>query len=109
MEHDDDDEKAGALEGVRFIRSHSIVLGAMALDLFAVLFGGAVALLPAIAETRLGAGAIGLGLLRAAYGVGAAIVTVCLAFRPLRRRVGRTLFDRGHDLRCRHDRARRHP
>ncbi|HEY3834713.1 MAG TPA: MFS transporter, partial [Acidimicrobiia bacterium] len=95
VEHDadeTDDGKAGALEGVRFIRSHSIVLGAMALDLFAVLFGGAVALLPAIAETRLGAGAVGLGLLRAAYGIGAALVTACLAFRPVRRRVGRTLL-----------------
>jgi MFS family permease len=88
----DGDGKAAAFEGVRFIRSHSIVLGAMALDLFAVLFGGAVALLPAIAETRLGAGAIGLGLLRAAYGVGAAAVTAWLAFRPVRRRVGRTLL-----------------
>jgi hypothetical protein len=81
-----------ALDGIRFIRSHGLVLGAMSLDLFAVLFGGAVALLPAIAETRLGAGAIGLGILRSAYGIGAGLVTAWLAIRPLRRHVGRRLL-----------------
>jgi MFS family permease len=83
---------AGALEGVRFIRRHAVVLGAMSLDLFAVLFGGAIALLPAIAETRLGVGAVGLGLLRSAYGLGAAVVTLWLAFRPVTRHVGRNLL-----------------
>ncbi len=94
-DHDGDGsrkETAAAMEGVRFIRSHGIVLGALSLDLFAVLFGGAIALLPAIAETRLGAGAIGLGMLRAAYGLGAAIVTAWLAVRPLGRHVGRNLL-----------------
>lgn len=81
-----------ALEGLRFIRRHQVVLGAISLDLFAVLFGGAVALLPAIAEDRLGVDAVGLGWLRAAGGIGAAMVTLCLAVRPLRRHVGRVLL-----------------
>jgi MFS family permease len=81
-----------AAEGVRFVRSQPILLGAISLDLFAVLFGGAVALLPAIAETRLGAGAVGLGVLRAAVGIGAGTVTLFLTVRPLARRVGRTLL-----------------
>jgi hypothetical protein len=81
-----------ALEGLRFIRRTPILLGAISLDLFAVLFGGAVALLPAIAEDRLGVGAVGLGWLRAAGGIGASITAVVLAVRPLRRRVGRWLL-----------------
>jgi predicted MFS family arabinose efflux permease len=81
-----------AVEGVRFVRSQPILLGAISLDLFAVLFGGAVALLPAIAENRLGVGAVGLGLLRAAIGIGAGAVTLFLVVRPVKRRVGRTLL-----------------
>jgi hypothetical protein len=67
-------------------------LGAISLDLFAVLFGGAIALLPAIAEDRLGVGAVGFGWLRAAGGIGAAAVMLRLAIRPLTRNIGRTLF-----------------
>jgi len=81
-----------AVEGLRFVRSQPILLGAISLDLFAVLFGGAIALLPAIAEDRLHVGAVGLGWLRASIGIGAGIVTVWLAFRPVSRRVGRTLL-----------------
>jgi predicted MFS family arabinose efflux permease len=81
-----------ALEGFRFIRGHQVLLGAISLDLFAVLFGGAVALLPAIAEERLGVGAVGLGWLRAAGGIGAGLTTLVLAVRPVRRRIGRTLL-----------------
>lgn len=81
-----------ALEGFRFIRTQPIMLGAISLDLFGVLFGGAVALLPAIADTRLHTGAIGLGWLRAAIGIGAFTVTTVLAFRPVQRKVGRTLL-----------------
>lgn len=81
-----------AVEGFRFIRRVPVLLGAVSLDLFAVLFGGAVALLPAVATDRLGVGAVGLGWLRAAAGLGAAAVTLTLAVRPLRRRVGPTLF-----------------
>ena len=81
-----------ALEGVRLIRDQPVLLGAISLDLFAVLFGGAVALLPAIAEDRLGVDAVGLGWLRAAGGIGAGIVTLGLVARPIRRRVGKVLL-----------------
>lgn len=81
-----------AMEGLRYIRRSPILFGAISLDLFAVLFGGAVALLPAIAEDRLGAGSVGLGWLRAAGGIGAAIVTLVIARRPITRKVGPTLF-----------------
>lgn len=77
-----------AMEGFRFIRGHPVLLGAITLDLMAVLFGGAIALLPAIAEDRLGVGAVGLGWLRAATGIGAAIMTIGLAIRPVRRHIG---------------------
>ncbi len=81
-----------AVEGLRYVRQAPIVGGAIVLDLFAVLLGGAVALLPAIATDRLGVDAIGLGYLRAAVGVGAGAITLGLAFRPVRRRVGRVLL-----------------
>ena len=83
---------AHAMEGLRFIRRRQVLLGAITLDMFAVLFGGAVALLPAIAEDRLHVGSIGYGWLRAAPGIGAVIVTALLAVRPVRRRVGVTLL-----------------
>jgi hypothetical protein len=81
-----------AVEGLRFVRGHPILLGAISLDLFAVLFGGAVALLPAIAEDRLGVGAVGLGWLRAATGLGAGVVALYLTVRPVSRRIGHTLL-----------------
>ncbi len=81
-----------AVEGLRFVKSQPIVLGAISLDLFAVLFGGAVALLPTLAATRLHVGAVGVGWLRAAGGMGAATVTACLAVKPIQRRVGRNLL-----------------
>ena len=81
-----------AVEGLRFVRSRPILFGAISLDLFAVLFGGAIALLPAIAEDRLGVGAVGLGWLRAAVGIGAGLVTIFLAWKPVSHRVGRTLL-----------------
>jgi MFS family permease len=81
-----------AFEGLRFVRSQPALLGAISLDLFAVLFGGAVALLPAIAKDRLGVGVIGLGWLRAAAGIGAATTTLALAVRPLTRHVGAILL-----------------
>jgi len=81
-----------AFEGLRFIRRSPILFGAMSLDLFAVLFGGAVALLPAIAEDRLGVGAVGLGWLRAGVGIGASVVAVTLSIRPLQHRLGRILL-----------------
>ena len=81
-----------ALEGLRFVRRTPLLLGTISLDLFAVLFGGAVALLPAIAEERLGVGAVGLGWLRAAGGIGAGVTTLILAARPIGRRVGKVLL-----------------
>lgn len=79
-------------EGFRVIRRNPALLGAISLDLFAVLFGGAVALLPAIATNQLHVGAVGLGWLRAAGGIGAALVTVVVSARPIRRRVGPIMF-----------------
>ncbi|NNF55189.1 MAG: MFS transporter [Acidimicrobiales bacterium] len=81
-----------AIEGFRFIRKTPVLGAAISLDLFAVLFGGAVALLPAIADERLGVDAVGLGWLRAAISIGAASVTLTLAARPLSRRVGPILL-----------------
>jgi MFS family permease len=81
-----------AVEGLRFVRSQPVLLGAISLDLFAVLFGGAVALLPAIAQDRLGVGAVGLGWLRAATGIGAGAVSLFLTVRPVSRRIGRRLL-----------------
>ncbi len=81
-----------ALEGLHFVRHTPIVLAAISLDLFAVLFGGAIALIPAVAEERLGVGDIAYGWLRAAPGIGAALMAVMLAVRPVRRRVGPTLL-----------------
>ena len=80
------------LEGLRFVRSRPIVLGAISLDLFAVLFGGATALLPAYAHDVLAAGPTGLGLLRTAPGAGAALCSILLAFYPIRRKVGAWMF-----------------
>ena len=83
---------AGLLSGITFVRGSRPVLGAISLDLFAVLFGGATALLPAFASDVLHVGPTGLGLLRAAPAVGAAIVGAFLAARPIRAGVGRWLF-----------------
>lgn len=79
-------------EGLHFIRRTPILLAAISLDLFAVLFGGAIALLPAIAETRLHVGDVAYGWLRASAGIGAASMAGFLAIRPLRRNIGRILF-----------------
>lgn len=80
------------LEGLRFVRSKPVVLGAISLDLFAVLFGGAVAMLPAYARDVLHVGPTGLGLLRTAPGAGAALCAIFLAFTPILRHVGRWMF-----------------
>ena len=81
-----------AMEGFHFIRQTPILLAVISLDLFAVLFGGAVALLPVIAEEQLHVGDVAYGWLRAAGGIGAAIMAIFLAFRPVRRKVGRILL-----------------
>ncbi len=81
-----------ALEGLRFVRRTPVVLGTISLDLFAVLFGGAIALIPVVASERLGVGDIAYGWLRAAPGIGAATMALVLAARPITRRVGPTLL-----------------
>jgi MFS family permease len=80
------------LEGLRFVWKKKVILGAVSLDLFAVLFGGAVALLPAYAQDVLHVGPDGFGWLRAAPGIGAAIVAMALAWRPIKRHVGAQMF-----------------
>jgi MFS family permease len=78
--------------GLDYIWNKKIILGAISLDLFAVMLGGAVALLPVYAREILHTGPWGLGLLRTAPGVGAAVMAVALAHRPLRGKSGPTLF-----------------
>jgi len=76
------------LAGLHYIWTHKAILGSISLDLFAVLLGGSVALLPVYAREILHTGPWGLGLLRSAPGAGATIMALLLAYRPLRRRVG---------------------
>lgn len=80
------------LNGLRFVYRTKLVLGAISLDLFAVLLGGAVALLPVYAREILNIGPRGLGILRAAPGVGAVITAIILAHWPLSRRAGLKMF-----------------
>jgi MFS family permease len=80
------------LEGLRYIWREKLILGAISLDLFAVLLGGAVALLPVYAKDILHAGATGLGILRAAPGCGAIAMAVLVANRPIARKAGRTML-----------------
>ncbi len=79
-------------EGIRFVRTRPVVLGAISLDLFAVLLGGAVALLPAFARDILHVGPVGLGILRSAPAVGAALTAMAFGRRPLERHTGRMMF-----------------
>ena len=80
------------LAGVAFVWQHKVLLGATSLDLFAVLLGGATALLPIFARDILHTGPVGLGLLRAAPAVGALAMSLALMRWPLRRRVGQRLL-----------------
>jgi MFS family permease len=80
------------LAGFRYIWTHKVVLGSISLDLFAVLLGGAVALLPVYAKEVLHTGPWGLGLLRSAPGIGAGVMALLIAFRPIRRRAGATML-----------------
>ena len=79
-------------EGVRFVQHRPVILGAISLDLFAVLLGGATALLPVYARDILQVGPMGLGFLRAAPAVGAFTMAFALGRRPLQRHVGATMF-----------------
>jgi MFS family permease len=78
--------------GLRFVRGHRLLLGAMSLDLLAVLFGGVVALLPAFAKDVLHAGPEALGLLRSAPAIGAVTTAAFLSARPITQRAGTTML-----------------
>ncbi len=78
--------------GLRFVFDNKIILGAISLDLFAVLFGGAVALLPIFADEVLNVGKIGLGFLRAAPGIGALLTALYLTYNPIRNSMGSILL-----------------
>jgi MFS family permease len=78
--------------GARFVRRTPVLFGAISLDLFAVLFGGAMALLPLFAKSILDVGPVGLGILRSSPAVGALAAGIILAQRPIRGNAGRTLF-----------------
>ena len=80
------------LSGLKFVRSRPVVLGAISLDLFAVLFGGATALLPMFASDILRVGPGGLGLLRTAPSIGAALCAMVIAVSPIARHVGVWMF-----------------
>ena len=83
---------AHLLEGLRYVLHQKALLGAISLDLFGVLFGGATALLPAFAQDVLHVGPAGLGMLRTATGVGAALTAITLVLSPIERHVGRWMF-----------------
>jgi MFS family permease len=78
--------------GVNFVFNHQVILGAISLDLFAVLFGGAVALLPIFADEILNVGAVGLGFLRSAQGIGAVITAVYITRNPIKKNIGKILL-----------------
>jgi MFS family permease len=78
--------------GIKFVFKNQLILGALTLDLFAVLFGGAVGILPAFADKILHVGAIELGFLRAAPAVGAVFMALIIAYKPLTHNAGRNLF-----------------
>lgn len=80
------------LEGFRYIWREKLIFGAISLDLFAVLLGGAVALLPVYAKEILNTGPWGLGILRSAPGIGAALMAILVAYRPLKRHAGATML-----------------
>ncbi len=83
---------ASLFSGIHFIRGHSVVLGSISLDLFAVLLGGATALLPVFTRDILHVGAWGLGALRSAPAVGSLAMSIYLARHPPQRKVGRKMF-----------------
>ena len=88
----DNASSAMVLDGLRYIWRNKLILGAISLDLFAVLLGGAVALLPVYAREILNVGASGLGILRSAPGVGAVLMAIVVAHWPLRRNAGAAML-----------------
>ncbi len=92
VNHVEETSLASLLAGFRFIKSEPMVLGAISLDLFAVLLGGAVALMPVFARDILDVGPWGLGLLRAGPGIGAMLMAIWLARYGIRDHAGKTMF-----------------
>jgi MFS family permease len=80
------------LAGIRYVWEKKVILGSISLDLFAMFFGGAVALLPVFAREILHSGPLGLGILRSGPGLGAATMALILAHRPMRGRAGTTIL-----------------
>lgn len=78
--------------GIKFVFSNQFILGALSLDLFAVLFGGAVAMLPAFADKVLHVGAEELGFMRAAPAIGAVITAIMIAYKPPKKNAGKNLL-----------------
>ena len=89
-------EEQGIVEkikaGLHFVFRNKIILGAISLDLFAVLFGGAIALLPIFADEILGVGKIGFGVLRSAPGIGALLTALYFTYHPIRKSMGKILL-----------------
>lgn len=92
VQADDSSLWQSAISGLRFIFARQVLLGAISLDLFAVLFGGAVSLLPIFATQILHVGPLGFGVLRSAPAIGSAVVAVFIARHPITRRAGPLLF-----------------
>lgn len=84
--------KEKIMAGLKFVFSNKVILGAISLDLFAVLFGGAVAMMPFFADKILHVGQQGLGFLRAAPAIGAVIMAFYITHNPIKRRMGKTLL-----------------
>jgi sugar phosphate permease len=78
--------------GIKFVFGNQIILGAITLDLFAVLFGGAVALLPIFADDILHVGKIGLGFLRSAPSIGAVVMAIYITHNPIKKNMGKILL-----------------
>ena len=94
IQHPDRDERifASISEGIRYVFKNQILLGAFSLDMFAVLFGGAIAMLPVFASEILKVGPQGLGVLRACPAIGAILMSVILTFYPPLKRSGRQML-----------------
>ena len=94
IQHPDRDERifASISEGIRYVFKNQVLLGAFSLDMFAVLFGGAIAMLPVFASEILKVGPQGLGVLRACPAIGAIVMSVILTFYPPIRRSGRQML-----------------
>jgi MFS family permease len=90
--NDEQGVKDRLMAGIRFVFSNKLILSAISLDLFAVLFAGAVALLPVFASEILKTGPEGLGFLRAAPGLGAVLMVIFLAYSPIRKKAGKKML-----------------